>query len=137
MANAKPQAMRLTVNVPTEVVVDTSAVHVAAEGPEGHFVLLPRHIDFVSLIVPGILTYRALDEPRERYLGVDEGVLVKCGAEVRLALRDAVAGDDLQDLRRLVERRYIELDEEVRLARSALARLEAGAVRRFIKLEKG
>ena len=129
--------MRLNVDLPTERIVDQVVARIAAEGPEGHFTLLPRHIDFVSLIVPGILTYRGADEDRDRYLGVDEGVLVKCGSVVRVALRDAVAGDDLEHLRDVVERRFVELDEEVRQARSALARLEAGAVRRFIELEKG
>jgi F-type H+-transporting ATPase subunit epsilon len=128
--------MRLTVNLPTEVVVDARAVHIAAEGPQGHFTLLPRHIDFVSLIVPGIFTYRVTEDGRDRYLGVDDGMLVKCGRHVRVALRDAVAGDDLGQLREEVERRFIAIDEEVRQARSALARLEAGAVRRLIELEK-
>jgi F-type H+-transporting ATPase subunit epsilon len=128
--------MHLTVNLPTERIVNERAVHIAAEGPEGHFTLLPRHIDFVSLIVPGILSYQSQDDGRDRYLGVDEGVLVKCGSRVRVALRDAVAGDNLEELRGIVERRFVELDEESRQARSALARLEAGAVRRFVEMEK-
>jgi len=128
--------MRLTVNLPTEVVVEVRAVHIAAEGPEGHFTLLPRHIDFVSLIVPGVFTYRTTADGEDRYLGVDEGMLVKCGRHVRVALRDAVAGDNLGELRDEVERRFVVIDEEVRQARSALARLEAGAVRRLIELEK-
>ncbi len=55
---------------------------------------------------------------------------------MRVALRDAVAGEDLSNLREQVERRFVEIDEEMRQARSALARLEAGAVRRLVELEK-
>jgi len=128
--------MHLTVDLPTKVLVDANVNYIATEAPEGHFTLLPRHIDYVSLIVPGIFIYRSTDSDRDRYLGVDEGILIKCGRNVRVALRDAVAGEDLSRLREQVERRFVEIDEEMRQARSALARLEAGAVRRLVELEK-
>ena len=32
-------------------------------------------------------------------LGIDEGTLVKCGATVRVAVLDAIEGDDLETLR--------------------------------------
>lgn len=136
--------MRLKVLLPTRVLIDTRAAKVIAEGPEGHFCLLPRHTDYVALIVPGILTYEENDktvdtgaaEQSERYLGVDEGVLVKQGNEVRISLRDAVPGKDLAELRETVEQRFLQLDEQEKQLRSALARLEAGVVRRFLQLEE-
>lgn len=129
--------VRLRVLLPTQVLVDCAVTKVLAEGPEGEFALLPRHADYVTAVPPGLLIYwpeEHTGDLTERYLGVDGGVLVKQGTKVDVALRDAIAGDDLAQLRALVERRFRQLDEHQRQARSALARLEAGVVRRFIEL---
>lgn len=133
--------MRLRVLLPTRVLIDRPVRKLTAEGPEGQFALLPRHADYVSVLPPGILAYwpagpDANAEAGETYLGIDEGVLVKQADTVDVALRDAVRGDDLDQLRDLVERRFRQLDEAERQARGALARLEAGVVRRFVELEE-
>ena len=62
---------------------------------------------------------------------MNSGTLVKCGDEVRVAVRGAVEGDDLGALRARVEAEFREHDEEERDARAALARLEASMIRRF------
>ena len=127
--------MRLRVLLPTQVLLDRAVGKVVAEAEDGAFGLLPRHIDFVAALVPGILVY-VTGEGEERYLGVDEGILVKHGAEVTVSTRGAVPGEDLETLRQTVRDRYLELDEREKSARSALARLEAGVVRRFIELRE-
>ena len=58
---------------------------------------------------------------------------MRSGSKLR-ATRNAIAGTDLDTLSRLVAREFLELDERERLARSALARLEAGAARRLLEL---
>ena len=128
-------AMRLKVVMPTGVAVDTYARKILAEGAEGAFGILPRHIDFVSRLVPGVLIHEDA-EGREGFLGVNEGTLVKCGAEVLVSTRDAIPGRDLAALQRRVAEAFLEIDEQERVARSALARLEAGFIRRFMDLEK-
>jgi F-type H+-transporting ATPase subunit epsilon len=127
--------MRLKVLLPTQVLVDQEVGKIVAEGQNGSFGMLPHHIDFVAALVPGVLLYE-VEGGDEAYLGTDEGILVKCGSEVLVSTRNAVAGEDLHTLRRSVRERYLELDERERLARSALARLEAGVVRRFIELQE-
>lgn len=127
--------MRLKVLLPTDVPVDQTVVKVVAEAADGSFGVLPRHIDFVAALVPGVLLYVG-EDGAERYLAVDQGILVKCRDEVLVSTRSAVPGDDLQTLRETVRHRYVEMDERERSARSALARLEAGVVRRFIELRE-
>lgn len=127
--------MRLKVLLPTQVLVDEEVGKVVAEAHNGSFGMLPRHIDFIAALAPGILLYET-EDGKELYLGVDEGILVKCGDEVLVSTRSAVPGQDLHSLRDTVRERYLELDERERLARSALARLEAGVVRRFIELQE-
>lgn len=122
--------MRLEVITPMAVCVDRPVRRIVAEGPDGRFGMLPGHIDFVSELVPSILLY-ATENGAERFVAVNSGTLVKCGHEVRVAVRGAVEGDDLGDLRKRVEAEFRQHDEEERDARAALARLEASMVRRF------
>ncbi len=122
--------MRLEIITPERVRLDRQVARIVAEAPDGHFGILPRHVDFISELVPGILVYEA-DTGGDRFVAVNSGTLAKCGAHVRVAVRAAIEGDDLADLRHRVETEFRRQDEEERLARSALARLEATMVRRF------
>jgi F-type H+-transporting ATPase subunit epsilon len=125
--------MRLKVLLPTEVLLNKEVTKVIAEAENGSFCLLPRHIDFVAALVPGLLFFTE-DEDREEFLAIDEGILVKCGAEVLVSTRTAVRGPNLGALRRTVEERFRHIDEREKQARAAAARLEADLVRRFMEL---
>jgi len=67
---------------------------------------------------------------------VDQGVLVKCGDEVLVSVRRAVRDGDLRQLRGVVEARFRRYDDQEKAARSAVARLEAGVIRRFLELQE-
>jgi len=82
-----------------------------------------------------VLVYSGADGV-ERYLGIDEGIFVKCAEDVQVSTRNAVRGDDLHSLQRAVHAQFLELDDKERSARSVLARLEAGVVRRFVELQE-
>lgn len=127
--------MRLKVITPVKTVLDCAVLRIVAEAPDGCFGMLPRHIDFVSSLVPGILTYETKDGV-ERFLGVNTGTLVKCGSEVLVSVLGAIASDRLEQLESRVAAEFRTIDEEERAARSAMARLEAGMVRRFLDLER-
>jgi len=127
--------MRLKVITPTRVVLDEPVTRIVAEAPDGAFGVLPRHVDYVSQLDAGVLLFTAADGT-ERYLGVNEGTMVKCGRDVFVSTREAIEGDDLATLSANVAEAFGELDEEEKIARSALARLEAGIVRRFIDLQR-
>lgn len=133
--SGRPGTLRLRVFLPRETLLDEPARKVVAEAEDGSFGLLPRHIDYVAALVPGILIY-VTGEGEERFLAVDEGTLVKVGAEVRVSVLNAVAGTDLEALERTVEESFLALAEHEREARSALARLEAGTLRGFAHWEE-
>ena len=124
--------MTLKILLPERVVLRETVDAVVAEGANGSFGLLPRHIDFVAPLVPGILAYRRDEE--EAFVAVDEGVLVKCGDEVLVSVRDAVVGPDLESLEETVRTQFEERREEEKTMHSALAKLEAEVVRRFTEL---
>jgi len=130
-----PEPMQLKVLLPTEVLVAAPAVKVVAEAVNGAFGLLPRHVDFVTALAAGILTYVTPDG-EEVHLAVNQGTLVKCGREVMVSTHAAVRGPDLEALRSVVSEEFAQMDEHERRARSALTRLEAGALRRFMELEE-
>jgi len=128
--------MRLRVYLPDKVLVDSEVGKVIAEAENGSFCLLPRHIDFVASLVPGILSYERSDSGMEEFLAVDEGILVKCGSDVNVSTRNAMHSDDLGRLKRAVEEEFVMLDDEERKTRSIIARLETDFVRSALKLRQ-
>ncbi|MCA8999535.1 MAG: F0F1 ATP synthase subunit epsilon [Planctomycetaceae bacterium] len=127
--------MNLKILLPTKVLLSSPVKKVVAEGENGAFCLLPRHVDFVSALVPGILSYRD-PQGEEHFAAVAEGILVKSGEEVRISTRSAVLGTDLGTLRKTVAEEFLVLDDRERTARTAVARLEADFVRRFLQFEE-
>ncbi len=125
--------MRLKVLLPTHVLIDETVLKVTAEAEDGSFCLLPRHIDFLTALVPGLLSFETV-AGSERLLALDEGILMKRGPEVLISTRHAVEGKDLGALEHIIEDQFLVLDDREKKARSAAAKLEADLVRRFIEL---
>jgi len=128
--------MKLKILLPTKIMLDEEVTKVTAEAGNGSFCLLPRHIDFVAALVPGLLSFVKAGNEVEEFLAVDEGILVKCGPEVLVSTRKAVRGPELGQLRETVEKTFKVLTDQEKRARSALANLEANFIRRFLKLEE-
>ena len=126
--------MRLKVLLPSQVLLEKEVTKVTAEAENGAFCLLPRHVDFVAALVPGLLSFES-EESGEEFVAVDTGILVKSGDEVLVSTRNGAVGPDLGILRKTVERRFRVLDERERASRSALVRLEANFIRRFMEIE--
>jgi F-type H+-transporting ATPase subunit epsilon len=127
--------MRLKVFLPTEIIVDEEVAKVVAEAGNGFFCMLPRHVDFVAALVPGLLSFET-PGGKEVFLAVDEGILVKCKEDVLVSTRNAIRGPDLGELRKAVEEQFKVLDDREKMARSAVAKIEASFVRRFLEIQK-
>ncbi len=127
--------MRLKVLLPFQVFVDEGDVsRIVADTPAGSFGLLPHRLDCVAALAPGILIYETAAEG-EVCLAVDEGVLVKTGADVLVSVRRALRGKDLAALRDDVAQKFMAEDEQAQSLRSAMARVESGFLRRFASFE--
>jgi F-type H+-transporting ATPase subunit epsilon len=123
--------MQLRILLPFEVFAEEAGVtRVVVETRRGSFGLLPRRLDCVAAITPGILEYET-GAAETVYLAVDEGVLVKTGARVLVSVRRALAGAGLEDLRDAVEREFLTLDEQEEDVRSVLSRMESDFIRRL------
>lgn len=126
--------MKLKVFLPTEILIDQEVTKVTAEAEDGSFSLLPRHIDFVSALVPGILSFES--GGGEEFLAVDEGILVKCASDVMVSTRRAVRSKNLGEMRQVVEKEFRTMNEREKKTRSILAKLEADFAKRFLKLKE-
>jgi F-type H+-transporting ATPase subunit epsilon len=115
--------MKLKVILPMRIFLDQEVTKVTAEAANGSFCLLPKHIDFVAALVPGIISFES--EKGEEYLAVDEGVLVKRASEVMVSTRRAVRSKDLGEMLQIVKQEFRTLDEREKKTRSILAKLEA------------
>ena len=127
--------MQLRVLTPERIEIDAPVRKVLAEGEDGAFCLLPRHVDCTTALVPGLLAY--VDEQGdEHFLAVDRGTLVKCGAEVLVSTPRAVRGTELGELKRTVDETFLAVDERRRETQSALGKMQADFIRRFLELEE-
>jgi F-type H+-transporting ATPase subunit epsilon len=127
--------MKLKVWVPTEVVFDQEVTKIKAEAENGWFGILPRHVDFVTSLVPGILSFE-LPGNQTEYLAIDHGVFVKCGPAVSVSTRNAVRGADLGALKEAVQKQFRTRYEKEQAARAFEAKLEADLVRQLMQMEK-
>ena len=126
--------MRLKLVLPSGVLLHREVAKIVAEAPNGSFCLLPRHVDFASALVPGILSVLSLDGT-EIFFAIDEGMLVKCGPEVLVSTWNAVRGP-LGELKQTVQEQFRELGEREQKARSALGRLEASLVHQILEWQE-
>ena len=126
--------MRLKVILPMQVLIDQEVTKVVAEAEDGSFGMLPKHIDFVAALVPGIFSFES--ENGEEFLAIDEGILVKCASDVMISTRKAIRSKDLGELKKTVEYEFKTLDEREKKTRSILAKLEVDFTKRFLKMRE-
>ena len=128
--------MHLKILLPFQVFADIEGVQRSVvETRQGSYGILPQRLDCVAALVPGILTYETATGG-EIYVALDEGVLVKAGADVLVSVRNAIGGTDLGELRAAVEQEFLNLDEREQSVRSVLAKLESGFIRRLVEFHR-
>ena len=133
----QPGLMVLKILLPSQIFAEkTGVLRIIAETPEGSFGLLPRRLDCVAAIAPGILTYESREEG-EVYTAVDEGVLIKTGLNVLISVRNAIGGTDLGRLREAVEKEFLRLKDRENKTRSVMARMERDFIRRLAEFKHG
>ena len=121
-------AMTLEILLPQRVHASFEGVtRIVAESPGGAFGLLPHRLDCVAALVPGILGYTTAQG--DAWLAIDQGMLVKTGLLVRVAVRAAQAGADLAALRDAVAGEFLAIDANERAMRGAMQKLESGFLR--------
>ena len=126
--------MRLRVFLPMTILIDREVTKIVAEAEDGSFGILPKHIDFVAALRPGIISFESVGV--EEFLAVDEGILVKCASDVTVSTRKAVQSKNLGELKQTVEHEFRILDDRERKTRTILAKLEIDFAKRFLKMRE-
>jgi F-type H+-transporting ATPase subunit epsilon len=125
--------MNLIVTTPFAIVVRAQQVaHVRAEDATGAFGILPHHAEFLTALVPSVLSWRGPGD-RQGHCAVRGGVLTVDRDGVSVATREAVQADDLETLEHEVLARF-RRTEAVRVEqRIATERLRLAALRAILK----
>lgn len=127
--------MQVTLLLPASTLFTGPATRLTTTASDGAFGILPNHTDFVTEIVPSVLLITSPDG-HERIFGIDEGLLVKKGYTVEIAVRRGVESDDLDSLHETIGGSFAGMEDDERAARAALSRLEADMVHRFASLRR-
>jgi F-type H+-transporting ATPase subunit epsilon len=114
----------------------SDVIRIVAETKDGSFGLLPRRQDCVAALLPGILAHQ-IHGGETVYTAVDEGILLKVGAEVTVSVRRAMGGADLAGLRARVQQEFLEVSADQRSMIRAMATLESGLLRRLKDVHHG
>lgn len=130
--------MRLTITTPLLLAVEEDGVLVlSAEDASGGFGIQPGHVDFLTSLAVGVVSWRSRDEARH-YCAVRGGVLTVSpgkpgtGGEVAIATREAVLGDDLATLDATILSRFQADAEADREERVDAVRLQLDAIRQIV-----
>jgi F-type H+-transporting ATPase subunit epsilon len=105
--------MHLIVTTPRGYLVQVEAEEIVAPGVLGEFGILPGHIPFMSVLKPGVLSYRGKDGTR--FLAVGDGILqiarVADGDKVEVLVDRGENGKDVD--REAAQRELAAADSEI------------------------
>jgi F-type H+-transporting ATPase subunit epsilon len=131
--------MRLVVTSPLAVALDAENVgYVRAEDETGAFGVLPGHADFLTVVVPSVITWTD-EHGAEHHLAVSHGTLeVRNGDLIEIATREAVGEESLARLGDAVVTQLRDEAEQEEESRVSATRLHLAAIRQVERyLEAG
>jgi F-type H+-transporting ATPase subunit epsilon len=125
--------MRLVVTTPFAILAEAEGiVHLRAENTTGPFGILPGHADFLTVLVPSVVSWRD-EQGAERSIAVCGGVLEVSGDLIAIATPEAVPGDDGHRLETEVIARLMRRQEEDQDPRADAQRLYVETLRRVVR----
>lgn len=125
--------LHLTVTTPLAVVLDEGEVaSIRAEDESGSFGLMPGHSDLLTVLRPSMLHWRRTDG-LWHHAALRGGVMTVQSDVVRVACREAMTGDDLDTLDRLVQETFAANEDAARRARGEQMRLHTAAIRALMQ----
>lgn len=128
--------MKLYLGTPLGSILNCEINKITVECLDGYHTLLPRHVDFVSALKPGIVIYTN-NKNEEKYVACHQGIVVKRGTAVTITTHHAVLGNTLDELKTVILQEFKRDDEKRKELNSAMARLELGLLRGFKQLKDG
>jgi F-type H+-transporting ATPase subunit epsilon len=127
-------SLELEIIAPHRVVARSSVVDLQAADASGRFGIRPGHEDFLTVLVPCVLRYRAPDGT-ESFAAVDGGVLLVEDGRISIVTRDAVVAGRLEDVADSAAAMLAAREQKERAARSGFAELETSLLRELREAE--
>ena len=117
-----------------QVIVDATGVtSLRAEDATGGFGLWPGHADFLTVLGVGVVSWKGRDG-RWHHCAVRRGVMtLRRGAELAIATREAIPGDDLDQLENEVLAQLIERQQAEDTSRRQVKQLEVRTLRELVR----
>jgi len=122
----------LEIIAPDRVAVHARIIALQAADASGRFGIWPGHENFLTVLVPCVLRYRA-EGGRELYAAVDGGLLVLENGRVSIATRDAVIAERLDEVADMAVEMLDARKGKEHAARVGFAELEASLLRELRK----
>jgi len=126
--------LTLIVTTPlAQVLAEEGVASIRVEDASGGFGVMPRHADLLTVLGASVLRWRR-DDGVWRFCALRGGVMrVIDGARVEIACREAVPGDDLDALERIVREQDAAETDDAKRARGEQVRLHARAIRGLMR----
>lgn len=116
--------MNLKILLPYRILLELAAVRrIVLQTAAGSIGILPNRLDFSAIVRPGLMVYEDGDGV-EYYAALGDGLVVKCGQDVRVAVRNAVAGANLGLLKTAAEKEFMESGDTEKELKALLTQLE-------------
>lgn len=126
--------MKLLICSPLETVVQAKIEKISFEALDGYRTLLPKHIDYVSALGTGIISYIPQGES-VKYVACHQGIIVKQGLQVTISAQGTIRGNTLSELKQQIELDFKQNEEHRKELNAAMAKLELGLIRGFQQLK--
>lgn len=125
--------LHLLIATPQRILVDCAdVVALRGEDASGCFGLLPGHVDYLTVLQPSVLRWRRAGGELG-FCAVRGGVLSLAGGELRVACREGIVGERLDELEARVREAREAQRDSARQARVEHLRLHTRAVRQLVR----
>ena len=105
-----------------------------AEDKSGSFGILPRHIEFLTILEPAIAI--AAIEGKEHYYAFNGGVLSFKNNALTVTAKEFVQSDKVSELLVMIERSFKEQEEKEHLFSDNIENLQKAFIKKLIEMER-
>ncbi len=105
-----------------------------AEDKSGSFGILPRHIEFLTILEPAIAI--AVIEDKECYYAFNSGVLSFRNNALTVTAKEFVQSDKISELLVMIKSSFKEQEEKERLFSDNIENLQNAFIKKMIEMER-
>lgn len=128
-------SLDLEIIAPDRVIALRRVVALQAADASGRFGVWPGHENFLTVLIPCVLRYRA-ENGRESFAAVDGGVLLLEDGRISVVTRDAVVAERLDEVADKAAAMLDARKDKEQASHSGFAELETSLLRELRKAEQ-